>query len=304
MDEGLRHGRNYALVTGPSSEPVDLNAVKLHVRALGSGEDTWFRMAIAGARARAELLTARQLIHARYRLTLDRFPGSSFGLGFGYAYGDGAITHYTGLGHHGEIYLPHSPLVRVVSINYADTQGTQQTIASTDYVVNNSAVPGFINNAYSKYWPLSFWQADAVTITYDAGYASPITTSAGSPNIAVSGPVTWNVDDPVRFSNSGGALPSPLAVKTDYYVKSVASGVYTFAATTPTASASAITIDKVGTGLNFIGEVPESIVHWIMLQVESAYQIRGQDNVLDRGMTIASPPYADGLLDPYRVQWL
>lgn len=303
MDE-LRHGRNYALVTGPSAEPVDLNAVKVHLSYTGSDKDTLIRMWIAGARARAELLTARQLVHARYRLTIDRFPGASFGIGFGYAYGDGALTHNTTLGHHGEIYLPHSPLVRVVSINYTDTQGSPQTVASTDYVVNTSAVPGFINNAYSKYWPLSFWQADAVTITYDAGYASPITTSAGSANVAVAGPVTWAVDDAVRFSNSGGALPSPLAIKTDYYVKSVSSGVYTFAATTPTASASVITIDKVGTGLNYIGEIPESIVHWMMLQVESAYRIRGQDNVLDRGMTIAAPPYADGLLDPYRVQFL
>ncbi len=44
--------------------------------------------------------------------------------------------------------------------------------------------------------------------------------------------------------------------------------------------------------------VPEGLVHWIMLRIGSLYAIR-EDVVTERGVTVATVPFFDGLLDAY-----
>jgi head-tail adaptor len=66
---------------------------------------------------------------------------------------------------------------------------------------------------------------------------------AAADTLTVSGPVSYEVGDPVELANYGGALPAPLAANTTYFVKTAAAVVYTLAAT-----AGGVTIDLTTTG--------------------------------------------------------
>jgi uncharacterized phiE125 gp8 family phage protein len=278
-------------VTAPAGEPIALAFAKLHIRQDNSADDTLISAFISASRDFAETQTGRQLIGARYRLILDSFPGPSLqGVPFGEA--------FTLPGH--AILLPKSPVVAVESIQYTAMDGTTQTMAPADYTVDLACEPARITPVFGKIWPIPLPQIGSVQVSFVAGYAAPITANAGADTVAVQGPwKTMAVNDIVRFSNSGGALPAGLAENTDYYVKTAGSGVYTVSLTQGGAT---VDITDAGTGLNFVGVVPKGIVSWMLLRMGSIYQNREEVALLNRGK-IEALPYVDGLLDPYRV-WM
>ena len=275
------------LITGPSAEPVDVLHVKAHRRITDTAQDVLLPGEIAGARKYAEMRTARQLVHARYLYVIDAFPLAGIGTSTPFAQMVN-IPPYA-------IVLPRAPAVRVVSIQWLDMSSTWQTLDPSQYVVNTSLEPAIITPAFGKVWPIVLPQIGSVKVTYDVGYASPI--SASGANITVRGPVTWSVGDVVRFSNSGGALPTPLATFTDYYVKTAASGVYTVSATQ---GGAAVTTTDTGSGTSYIGEIPDGIVTWMLIRIGSTFENREEVAILNRGK-VEALPFVDGLLDPYRI---
>lgn len=236
-------------VIPPAGEPLHVEEAKWAC-AMDSAEDNLrVRGLIAAARGDAETETRRQFVHARWQLSLDRFPC-------------------------GAIRLPHSPLLRVVSIQYVDTAGVTQTVSTADYVVNKAETPGVVAPAFGKIWPVALPQSGSVTITYDAGYASPVTVaSAPGTEFRVTGPVTWSVGDRVRFYCSGGfgaALPAPLSEDSSYLIASnPSSGVYTI--TDEAGNGITFTNTGSGTGRSFIGVVPAEARAWMLAHVRAAY---------------------------------
>ena len=281
----------------PAGEPVHVEEAKLDRRVSDSADDVRFRSLIAGARMHAEMETRRQLLHARWRLTLDAFPLAGSGRPMPFAESVN-IPPYA-------VQLPHSPLVRVVSVQYLDMAGVLQTMPTSDYVVNQANEPALIAPAFGKIWPIVLPQIGAVTITYDAGYASPIkvnTSSGSTRQFSVIGPVTWAVGDCVKFYCSGDeavTLPAPLDADSEYLIETNPSpGVYTL---TDTAGAQITFADSgEGNGRSFIGVVPEGIRNWILLRVGSLYENREEIAILPRGKA-EQLPYIDRLLDPYRT---
>jgi hypothetical protein len=231
--------------------------------------------------------TRRQLLHARYQLILDRFPGGYYA----------ALQNAINLPSYA-IILPHSPVVDVLSIQYLDMSGTLQTMPTTDYVVNAALSPAIITPCFGKIWPIPLPQIGSVMVTYDAGYASPIATAfATAPTqFTVNGPVTWEVGNRVNFYNSGGALPVPLDPDTAYLIASASNGTYSLTDT----GGNPVTFTCDGTGRNFIGVVPDGIRSWMLLRVGSLYENREEAALLNRGK-IEILPWIDSLLDPYRV---
>lgn len=65
-----------------------------------------------------------------------------------------------------------SPLISVDSLKYIDTNGVLQTIDAADYDVGTYKEPGRITPAFSKSWPATRGIINAVTLTYQAGYAN------------------------------------------------------------------------------------------------------------------------------------
>lgn len=290
------------LLTAPTAEPIALAAAKAHLRVTITDDDAYIPGLIAAARQAAEAITQRQMLAARWKLTLDCFPGLSLpGVAGGrpvmlpldsvvYPNASSLVAH--------SLLLPHPPILQVVSIQYLDTNGVQQTMPSTDYIVDLTSEPARITPVFGKIWPIALPQIGSVTVTYDAGFAAPFTADATANTITVRGWKPLAVNDTLRLSNSGGALPAPLLPLVDYYVQSVPSaGVYTLSAT---AGGAAIDLTDAGSGLNFVGAVPEGILSWMMLRLGSFYENREEAAHLSRG-SVQDLSFVAGLLDPYRV---
>ena len=152
------------LVTPPVGEPVSLTEAKLHLRVDVTDDDALITALITAARQYAETLTQRQFVTATWKLVLDSFPGPIL-------MGVPAGTPFYLPGH--AILLNKSPVQAVSSINYLDMSGTQQTMPSTDYVVDTSCEPARITPVFGKIWPISLPQIGAVTVTFTAGYGAP-----------------------------------------------------------------------------------------------------------------------------------
>ena len=104
-----------SLVTTPTSEALNRTEVKDHLREDGTDQDTLIDALIVAAREAAEGFTNRALINRTWDLRLDGFLE--------------------------EIRLPRPPLMAVDSIKYVDTNGDTQTLATTEYTVDQWMEP-------------------------------------------------------------------------------------------------------------------------------------------------------------------
>lgn len=273
------------LLIQPAGECIHVDEARNDRRIDDHADDAKLRSLITAARQAAESKTRRQLLHARWKLVLDTFPMAGVG--------DAApLRSYASIPPYA-IRLPHSPLVDVVSVQYLDMSGAWQTMPATDYVVNTAMTPAIITPGFGKVWPIPLPQIGSVTVTYNAGYASPMTATAGT-TFKVSGPVTWAAGARVNFYNSGGLLPAPLDADQNYIIASAAAGVYTL---TDEVGA-AITFTTAGTGRNFIGVVPDGIRSWMALRIGSLYENREEVALLAKGK-LELLPWVDGLLTDY-----
>ena len=280
------------ILTAPAAEPLHLLDALQHIRQDAAVDDAHVLATISAARKAAETKTWRQLIGTRCKQTMDSFPGvGQSGTPWGVTYSRPSNS----------IFLDRLPVVMVESIQYLAQDGTTQTVSPATYTVDYSSEPCRITPVFGQIWPIPMPQIGAVWATFIAGFAAPITANSSAGTITVKGP--WKpfaVGDVVRVSNSGGALPAPLAVGTDYYVQSIVSaGVYTIAAT---AGGAAIVLTTIGTGLNFLGEVEPDILMWMRMRLGSLDQFREEVAIMNRGK-VEVLPFVDGLLDAYAPWW-
>lgn len=276
------------ILIAPAGECIHVDEARNDRRIDDHADDAKLRSLIVTARQAAESKTRQQLLHARWKLTLDTFPmagcGSAMPLRASVSIPPFAIR------------LPHSPLVNVMAVEYMDMGGTWQTMPPSDYVVNCAMEPAIITPAFGKVWPIPLPQIGSVRVTYNAGYASPFVTGGAlaANQIRVTGPAAWAVGARVNFYNSGGVLPAPLDADTSYLIASAANGVYTL---TDEAGA-AVTFTQLGTGRNFIGVVPDGIRSWMLLRIGSLYENREEVALLAKGK-LEVLPWIDGLLAPF-----
>ena len=102
------------LVTPPAEEPVSLTEAKLHLRVDFAEDDALITALITAARQAAETITGRQLVTARWKMTLDSFPGPTLTSIL-------AGQAFSLPGH--AILLHKCPVQSIVSIQYLDTAG-------------------------------------------------------------------------------------------------------------------------------------------------------------------------------------
>lgn len=288
---------NLKLITPPTALPLSIIDARQHLKQDLTDDDNLINFYLGAAVEFAQAKTRRQFVAARYQLILDGFPAPNLMLAtFGKT-----ITKYDYV-----IQLERTPLIQVVSIDYTAPNGTVATLLSSEYQVDTSFDPPRISPAFGKQWPSAQAQMGSVRVTFDAGYMAPISANVTSNAITISGWKTLAVGDIIRLSNSGGALPAPLAQKTDYYIQSVISaGIYTLATT---AGGAVIDITTAGTGTTYMGqaginntagELPDGIKAWMLLRCESLYTNRGE--TANAKGTISPLPYVDSLLDPYKT---
>lgn len=153
------------LLQPPAAEPLTLDQAKRAARVdpAFAAEDEFFTVLIQAARYYAETHTHRQLMPARWLLTLDGFP-------WGYMRG----AHPWG-----EIRVPWPPLVAVNAINYNEgSDGALVTLDPSLYFVDPRTEPGRITPAFGKVWPVPRYEYAALQVDYNAGHTGTDQTTA------------------------------------------------------------------------------------------------------------------------------
>lgn len=147
-----------SLVAAPSVEPVTLFEAKRQCKAPSdTSEDGLIVGLITAARERAEAVTGRQLISARWDL---RFDDCQVDMGLWYA-----------------IQIPRPPLISVESVEYVDYAGTTQIWASSNYQVDAPKGPfatfGRLLPLPTATWPLPQpGRVNALTVHFTSGYGT------------------------------------------------------------------------------------------------------------------------------------
>ena len=137
-------------ITQPSSEPVTLAEAQLHLRLDTAGsppshpDDSLVRVLISAARENAENYTGVTIAQAQYEVLGD------------------VVSN--------EMSLQTHPVTSISTVTYEDSDGVTQTIAASDYYVDNFARPARL--IFKKNAP-----ARPTTVRFTAGY-----TDGNSPN--------------------------------------------------------------------------------------------------------------------------
>ena len=139
-------------------EQITLAEARLHLRLDATGspathpDDSLVEALITASRQSAEIYTGLAIASQSYQLALDAFPDADIAL---------------------EVW----PVSSVTSITYVDVAGATQTLAATEYELDQYERPAHIHLKYQKTWPSTRTQHNAVLITFVAGF-----TNGMSPN--------------------------------------------------------------------------------------------------------------------------
>ena len=134
-------------ITAPTSEPITLAEAKAQARVTSSAEDAVFTKLISDAREFCESNTGLSLMPQTWEVALDDFAD--------------------------EMWLYHPPVTSITSIKYTDVDGVEQTLASTEYVLDASSdMKARVVLAVDKEWPDVYTGINNVRIRYVAGYAN------------------------------------------------------------------------------------------------------------------------------------
>lgn len=147
----------WALVTAPTIEPLTVAEAKTHARITHTSEDGLIDSYIKAARQAAEDVLNRGLLTQTWKLVLDDFAN--------------------------EIWLPMAaPLQSVTTVQYYDTAGALQTLATSVYDVDTVSRPGKVVLKADQSWPSvqTERRSGAVIITYVVGW---LTAAAIPPRI-------------------------------------------------------------------------------------------------------------------------
>lgn len=147
-----------------------------------TSQDDLITALIQATREHAEAVLRRALVSQKWELVLDQFPGygffasaiwAPFGFGASSGFGDYLTTGYSVIATRGnEIELPVPKLIRVNTVEYVDTGGNTQLLPDTEYIAGSASEPARIAPAYSKWWPPTRAQIEAVKVTYQCGYGA------------------------------------------------------------------------------------------------------------------------------------
>lgn len=129
----------------PATEVVSVAEAKLHLRVTHSDEDIYIGTLISAARQLAEQKTERAIGEQTFLLQLDAIPD--------------------------EILLQYPPIISVDNVQYRDPDGVMQTIDSSNYTVDTGLEPSWILPAVDYDWPETDESANALQVTYRAGYS-------------------------------------------------------------------------------------------------------------------------------------
>lgn len=119
--------------------------LRAHLRLDSTAQDSYLESLIDAATRNIEEMSNRSMITQTWRLSLPRFWS-------------------------GFVELPFAPLQAVDSIEYTDSDGVTQTLASDQYVVVTDTLVGRVHTGYAVSLPSVRSGPSAVVIEYEAGF--------------------------------------------------------------------------------------------------------------------------------------
>lgn len=158
------------MINPPAELAVDFELAKLCLKVDDDQQDSYIRSLIVGITLAAEHETGRAFIHQDWRVSLDGFCG--------------------------EIRLPKAPLVQVLSVKYYDASNVQQTLAASEYQVDDVSEPGRVLPAFGKSWPATSSRVNAVTVDYRVGYGATHEAIPGDVKSYILGMLALRFDPP------------------------------------------------------------------------------------------------------------
>jgi len=143
------------LVTAADQFPLSLEDAKAHLNVTTSDFDEDIQSMVIDAIRIAENDTCRALLTQTWKGYLDSFPSVN------------------------NIRLPFGQLQDVSSITYKDSDGTETTLDTSDYIVETTE-PGRIVLAYNACWPsFTAYPSNPICITFVCGWDDPADVPAG-----------------------------------------------------------------------------------------------------------------------------
>lgn len=139
-----------------TAEPISLETAQLHLKLDLEGsppshpDDSLVEALISAARQDAENYTGIAIASQTYALALDAFPAN-------------------------DIHLTLWPVTSITSITYVDKNGVTQTMAPSDYTLDEYKKPSVVHPV--TVWPDTKQVPNAVIVTFRAGF-----TDGQSPN--------------------------------------------------------------------------------------------------------------------------
>ena len=157
------------LITAPATEPITTAEAKTFLRIDTATEDTLIDNLIKTARIYCEEYTSRALINQTYEFYLDGFAEIETRLWEGIKTG-ADLTYRKPY-----IQLPRPPLSSVTSIYTYDDSDNGTLFSSSVYYVDSVSQPAKVVLRKGQTFPTSLRVANAVKITYVAGYGASAT---------------------------------------------------------------------------------------------------------------------------------
>ncbi len=164
-----------AEVAQPSVEPVGIEYVKSWLRLDDDGFDAQLDLLIKAARRLCCNYTGRAFVNQQFVMKMDRvplLPNTQYAPGNPNTIAPVIQNNWPLDPSVWAIRMPRSPLVSVDSFTYIDGQGATQTLASDQYLVDNTSEPGRLSPSLNAYWPGVQWRPNSVSITFTAGYGA------------------------------------------------------------------------------------------------------------------------------------
>jgi uncharacterized phiE125 gp8 family phage protein len=155
----------------PNKEPVSLAEAKSFCKVPPSvtEDDSLLTGLITAGRVHAEGITGRCLAQRQYVLVLDGFHRHHYNYAGFWPVAEMFFSDRLHL--RNEIRIPYPPLKSVDSIRYVAADGSTVTLEpDTDFIVDRIAEPGRIFPPHGQHWPSALHVANAIEITFTAGY--------------------------------------------------------------------------------------------------------------------------------------
>jgi uncharacterized phiE125 gp8 family phage protein len=146
------------LSTAATGLAVTLAEAKAHLRVDIGDDDALILSLIGAATLEAEHLMQRAVMPQTWALTLDGFRHH-------------APRYWLSRPPSQAIELDRPPVSEIVSVQYVDMAGALQTLDPAKYQLVRGEYSAVIVPAFGQQWPSTRQQADAVQITFNAGYA-------------------------------------------------------------------------------------------------------------------------------------